>query len=211
MSITLYDCTTAPSPRRARIFLAEKGIPHKTIQIDLANAEHLSDSFKIINPNCTVPVLQLEDGTVLTENEGIAAFLEAQYPEPPLLGTTPIEKGLIAAWNARIVLEGFTAAAEALRNKAKGMANRAVTGPINIQQIPELAERGRTRLIAFMDTLNTQLQGRDYIATDHYSYADITALVIVDFSKWVKIKPSPEQKNLLRWHEQVSARPSAQA
>ena len=102
-----YDCQTAPSPRRARIFIAEKGLDIETVEVDLGKAEQLTDAFKRINPRCTVPVLELDDGTFLTENAGIAAYLEALAPEPPLLGATPAERGLVASWNARIELEGL--------------------------------------------------------------------------------------------------------
>jgi len=211
MALKFYDCTPAPSPRRARIFIAEKGIEVENIQVDLGNKEQLSDAYKAINPNCTVPALVLEDGTVLTENLGIAAYLEAIKPDPPLLGTSAIEKGLVANWNTRVEMEGLWAIADILRNTSKGMKDRALTGPINFAQIPELAERGVVRIGRFFDVLNERLEGREFIATDNYSLADITALVAVDFSKWVKQEPKSEHTNIKRWHEAVSARPSAKA
>jgi len=91
-----YDCLTAPSPRRTRILLHEKNVPHEVINIDLMKGEQLSPSYKSINPTCTVPALKLDNGTVLTETAGIAAYLESAYPSPPMLGSTDIEKGLIA-------------------------------------------------------------------------------------------------------------------
>ena len=211
MTITLYDCTPAPSPRRARIFLAEKGIDVENVQIDLMKQEQLSESFRSINPGCTVPALKLDDGTVLTENLGIAAWAEAYKPEPPLLGTTPEEKGLVMTWNARIEFEGLMAIAEILRNTSKGMIDRATTGPINHAQIPELAKRGRVRAEQFMETLDQQLEGREFVAIGSYSLADISALVVVDFAKWVKVEPKESHKNIQRWHAAVSARPSAAA
>ncbi len=211
MTLTLYDFTAAPSPRRTRILLAEKGIDYENLQVDLGTKEQLSDAYRQINPACTVPALKLEDGTVLTENVGIAAFAEAYKPDPPLLGTTPVEKGLVLGWNARIESEGLSAVAEALRNTAKGMADRATTGPVNYAQIPELAERGRERIGHFFDVLNDHLKGREFVAIDTYSLADITALVVVDFSKWIKAEPKPEHEEIWRWHKAVSARPSATA
>ncbi len=211
MALTLYDCAPAPSPRRARILLTEKGIEVETVQVDLANQEQLSESFRAINPSCTVPALKTEDGTVLTENVGIAAFAEAYKPEPPLLGTTPEEKGLVWSWNARIEFEGLTAVAEALRNSAGRMAGRALTGPHAVEQIPALAERGRMRLDHFFTMLNARLEDREFIAIDRYSLADITALVTVDFAKWVKAEPAADHTALKRWHDAVSARPSAKA
>ena len=114
--ITLYDCATAPSPRRARILLAEKGIAHETVQVDLRNGEQLGEAFRRINPQCTVPALRTEEGCLLTDNAAITAYLEALHPEPPLLGTTPLEKAEIASWNWRVEFECFLAIAEALRN-----------------------------------------------------------------------------------------------
>ena len=127
--ITLYDCATAPSPRRARIFLAEKGVAHDTVQVDLRSGEQLGEAFRRINPQCTVPALVTEEGAVLTDNAGIAAYLEARYPEPPLLGRTPLEKAEMAAWQWRIEFEGLMAIAEALRNSSPAMAGRALPGP----------------------------------------------------------------------------------
>ena len=211
MPLTLYDFTLAPSPRRARILLAEKGIETETIQIDMMKGEQLSDEYKAINPGCTIPALKLEDGTVLTDNMGIAAWAEAYKPEPPLLGTTPTEKGLVMSWNARCEFEGLLAIAEVLRNSSPGMKDRAMTGPQNFPQIPELAERGRARLPRFFDTLNERLDGRDFIAIDSFSLADITALVAVDFARWIKIQPTDAHTHLNRWRAAVSARPSASA
>jgi glutathione S-transferase len=211
MSITFYDYTPAPSPRRARILLAEKSIPVDNIQIDMGKAEQMSDAFKAINPACTIPVIKLEDGTILTENAGIAAWAEAYQPQPPLLGSTAEEKGLVANWNAKVEMEGLAAGAEALRNGSPGMVDRATTGPVNYAQIPELAARGRERLGHFMDMLNTRLEGRDFIAIDQFSVADISALVVVDFAKWVKVVPGDNHPHLKRWYQQVSARPSAKA
>ena len=107
--ITLYDCATAPSPRRARILLAEKGVAHETVQVDLRNGEQLGEAFRKINPQCTVPALRTDDGLLLTDNAAIAAYLEARYPEPPLLGSTPAEKAEIASWNWRVEFEGLLA------------------------------------------------------------------------------------------------------
>lgn len=204
----LYDCATAPSPRRARILLAEKGIAHETVNIDLARGEQLGDSYRQINPLCTVPALRTGEGAVLTNNAAIAAYLEARYPEPPLLGTTPLEKAEIASWNWRIEFEGMTAVAEALRNSAPAMANRALPGPVNYAQIPELAQRGLARLQQFFATLNEHLAGRDYIATDRFSLADITATVVVDFSRVVRVKPGEQHPHLVRWRAAMGQRAS---
>ena len=206
--ITLYDCATAPSPRRARIFLAEKGVAHETVQVDLRNSEQLSGAFQIINPQCTVPALCTEDGAVLADNAAITAYLEARYPEPPLLGITPNEKAKIASWNWRVEFEGLMAVAEALRNSAPAMANRALPGQIDYPQIPELAQRGLARLQQFFVMLNEHLADRNFIATDRFSVADITAVVAVDFARIVKIKPGEQHPHLQRWRAAMAQRSS---
>jgi glutathione S-transferase len=206
--ITLYDCSTAPSPRRARILLAEKGIAHATVQVDLRNGEQLSDAFRKINPQCTVPALCTEEGLILTDNAAITAYLEARYPDRPLLGETPAEKAEIASWNWHVEFEGLLAIAEALRNSAPAMTNRALPGPVDYPQIPELALRGRARVQQFFNSLNDRLSGRDCIAADRFSIADITAVVAVDFARVVKIKPGEQHVHLLRWRETMASRPS---
>ena len=206
--ITLYDCATAPSPRRARIFLAEKGVAHATVAVDLRSGEQLGEAYRQINPQCTVPALRTEGGLVLADNPGIAAYLEAQFPEPPLLGTTPEEKAEIASWSWRMEFEGLLAIAEALRNSAPAMANRALPGAVNYPQIPELAQRGLARVEQFFLLLNDRLAGRDFIATEHFSVADITAVVAVDFARVVKQKPGEQHPHLLRWRVAMAQRPS---
>jgi glutathione S-transferase len=206
--ITLYDCSTAPSPRRSRILLAEKGVVHETVQVDLRNSEQLNSDYQKINPMCTVPALRTEDTTVLTDNAAITAYLEARYPEPPLLGNTPSEKAEIASWNWRIEFEGFMAVAEALRNSAPAMANRALPGPMDYPQIPELAQRGLLRLQQFFVMLNDRLANRDFIATDRFSVADITAVVAVDFARVVKVRCGDQHPHLKRWRAAMAIRPS---
>ena len=206
--ITLYDCATAPSPRRARILLAEKGVAYETIQVDLRSGEHLGEAYRKINPQCTVPALRTEEGLILTDNAGITAYLEARFPEPPLLGTTPAEKAEIASWNWRIEFEGLLAIAEAMRNSAPSMTNRALTGPVNYAQIPELARRGLARVEQFFVTLNERLAGREYVATDRFSVADITAVVAVDFARVVKVKIGEQHPQLQRWRAAMAERSS---
>ena len=206
--ITLYDCSTAPSPRRARILLAEKGIRHETVQVDLRSGEQLGDAYRKINPQCTVPALRTEAGAILTDNAAITAWAEARYPDPPLLGTTPLEKAEIASWNWRVEFEGLLAIAESMRNTSPALANRALAGPANYAQIPELGKRGLERLQRFMVVLNERLDGREYIAGERFSVADITAVVAVDFARIVKVKPGEQHPHLLRWRAKVGERPA---
>lgn len=201
-----YDCATAPSPRRARILLAEKGVPHETVQIDLRQGEQLSAAYRAINPQCTVPALQTDEGVVLTDNAAITAYVEARYPQPPLLGSTALDIAEIASWQWRVEFEGLIAIAEALRNSAPAMANRSLPGPVDYAQIPELAARGLLRVQHFFDMLDQHLAGRDFIAAGQFSVADITAVVAVDFARVVRIKPGEQHAHLRRWREAMALR-----
>lgn len=206
--MTFYDCSTAPSPRRARILLAEKGVEYETVQVNLKNGEQLCAAYRQINPLCTVPTLKTEDGLVLTDNAAITAFLEASYPEPALLGVTPQDKAEIASWNWRIEFEGLLAIAEAMRNSAPAMQQRALPGPVDYPQIPELAQRGLARVRQFFLTLDQHLANRDFVAANQYSIADITAVVAVDFARLVKIKPDEQYPQLQRWRAAMAKRES---
>lgn len=209
--ITFYDFPMAPSPRRARIVLREKNIPHDTVVVDLSQQEQMTDEYRAINPRCTVPALKLEDGTILDDNASILAWAEAAYPTPALLGGSPLEKAEVAGWHARAEFEGLLAIAEALRNSSPRMKGRALTGPVNFEQIPELAERGRARLAQFWDVLNERLKGRDFLAGDQFSAADITALVALDFARAIKGQPSDDHAEIWRWRAGLDDRPSVSA
>ena len=205
-----YDCTTAPSPRRVRMFIAEKGLSDQieTVEVNLREAEQLKPAFREINPYCTVPVLELDDGTRLYSTAGCCRYLEEAYPEPPLMGRSTQEKAVVADLEWRMEIDGFMAAGEALRNAAKRLANRAIVGPDDYAQIPELAERGRQRAGRFLERLDTILADRDYVAGAAFSIADITAYCTVDFAKWAKVEVSDGAANLHRWFATVGERPS---
>lgn len=206
-----YDCRTAPSPRRVRIFLAEKGIELDTVQVDLGSGEQLGDAFKRLNPECVVPVLELDDGTCLSEATAICQYLEELYPEPRLLGTTSLERAQVSMWNAKVEQLGLLAMMDAFRNSAKGLVGRALPGPESYEQIPELAERGRRRVEQFFRRLDQQLAGGEFVAGERYSVADIAALVLVDFAGWLKLPVPDDAKHVARWYADVSSRPSAAA
>ncbi|GGD02555.1 glutathione S-transferase family protein [Aquisalinus flavus] len=209
MSVIFYDFPSAPSPRRARIILREKAIDHEARVVDMMQNDQMGEQFRAINPDCTVPALQLEDGAVLNDNWGIALWAEAVAPEPALLGKTASEKGQVGSWAARIDFQGTISFAEAFRNSHRNFKNRALPGPENYDQIPELAERGFAKLAVFMSRLDEHLDGRDFIAIDSFSIADIWALTTIDACRWIKAGPTPENHpNIIRWHETVSARKS---
>ena len=205
-----YDCSTAPNPRRARMFLAEKGLSPETHDISIAKGEQLDAAFLAVNPRATIPVLVTDAGTVLTENLGIAAYLEAAHPEPPLMGRTADEKGLVLMWNAIVEQQGGAPVAEALRNTHPAFENRAIPGPDHYAQIPELAERGQARTARFFDLLEERLQDSAFLATDHFTLADISAFVFVDFARVIKMRVPEANTATLAWQEAIRERPSSQ-
>lgn len=206
-----YDCRTAPSPRRVRIFLAEKGIKLDTVQVDLGSGEQFGDAFRAINPDCVVPVLQLDDGQYISEVLAICSYLEALHPAPALFGNAPEENASVLMWNAKVEHQGLLSMADAFRNSTKGLIDKALPGPDACPQIPELAVRGRQRVDGFLRRLNDRLANSAYVAGDFYSVADISALVFVDFAAWIKIALPSDAENLRRWYGEVSSRPSAAA
>jgi len=208
----LYDFPHAPNPRRVRIFLAEKGLDIPKVTVDLASREQLSPAYRAINSRCTVPTLVLDDGTAISEVPAICRYIEDIHPEPPLMGRTPAEAAVIAMWDRRMEFEGLFAASETLRNRAPAMKDRALTGPRDYAQIPELAERGRTRLMGFFTDLDARLGEAPFVAGETFSIADITALVTVDFAATRLKIAVPEDCAALRcWYDAVAARPSAKA
>jgi glutathione S-transferase len=206
-----YDCATAPSPRRVRIFLAEKGLTVPTVQVDLRNGEQFTPAFRAINPDCTVPVLELDDGTRIADMVGICRYVEETHPQPPLMGVDARDKAVVEAKQRQAERDGFYAVMEAFRNHARGLKTRGLPGPFDYEQIPALAERGRARIAHFFETTNAALAERAVVAGERYTIADITTLVTIDFAGWIKLAIPEHCTYLRRWYEAVSARPSAKA
>ena len=200
----LYDSKFAPNPRRVRIFLAEKGIEVPTVQVDLAKGETRKAPYLAKNPLGGLPALELDDGTVIAESVAICRYFEEIQPNPPLLGTDAKDRALVEMWQRRMELELFrhvTGCFQHIHDFFKG----------RIEQVPAFGELSRKAARARLAWLDGDLGARPFIAGDRYTIADITALCAIDFGRVVDIRIAPEQKNLLRWYESVSSRPSAKA
>ena len=206
-----FDVNGAPSPRRVRIVLVEKGIEYETVLVDTPNKAHLEADFLMLNPWATVPVLQLDDGTCISEAIACCRYLEEAHPEPVLFGKNPKEKGIISMWEHRMEWDGFLAVAEYLRNTIERMRGRGLTGVVNFDQIPALAERGKKRVAHFHSLLDERLGHSEYMAGEYYTIADITAQVSLDFASRAGLKCPEDKKNILRWYNLVNSRPSAAA
>ena len=205
-----YDYYRAPSPRRVRMFIGEKGIDIPAVEVDLRHQAQFNREYKAKNPRCTVPMLELDDGEYIHDTLAICDYLESIYPDPPMIGRDPKQRARVLMWYQRIVDDGFMAVSESFRNFVKGYRGHALTGPVSYDQIPELVERGRKRAERFFEDLDGHLEGREYIVDDTFTLADIAALVTVDFAQAIKLDIREWQSNLKKWHELVSTRPSAQ-
>jgi glutathione S-transferase len=207
----LFDFERAPNPRRVRIFLAEKGLEIPLVHVNLYQLEQLTPEFRAINPGCTVPVLETDDGSYLTEAVAICHYLENAHPEPALFGAGALEQAQILMWANICEIEGLGAVQDVLRNWSPGFRGRALPGPVDHDQIPELVERGRKRCGMFFDRIEGQLVHHDWLASRDYSFADINLLATVDFARWVEIDATVGRQRLRDWYRRASARPSANA
>jgi len=201
----LYDGGRAPSPRRVRIFLAEKGIDVPRRQVDFANLEQFSEAFTSLNPMQRVPVLILDDGTPISETMAICRYFEALHPEPNLLGRDAREIATIEMWNRRVEMNFYNAVSSAFRHLSPAMAVSEKP------QISDWGEANKAKALAFLAILDRELGKRQFVAGDRFTVADITTLATVDFMRAPKIELPADMKNVVRWHAEVSARPSAKA
>jgi glutathione S-transferase len=201
----LYDGGRAPSPRRVRIFLAEKGIDIPKVPVDLGRMEQKRASFVELNPMARVPVLMLDDGTVISETMAISRYFEVLYPEPNLLGRDALEVAKIEMWNRRIEHGLYTYVQAVFRHTHPHMAE------MEKPQIATWAEANKPRVFEFLEVFDRELANRSFAALDRFTVADITGLVAVDFMKPAKLAIPDEFANVKRWHAETSARPSAGA
>ncbi len=200
----LHESTHAPNPRRVRIFLAEKGIEVPRVQVDIGKRENRAPAFLALNPLGGVPVLELDDGRTIPESVAICRYFEEVHPEPPLMGVGPEDCAIVEMWNRRMELEVLRRIADGFRHTHEFFKGR-------ITQVAEYGETSQREVPAKLVWVDEVLADRPFIAGDRFSIADITALVGIDFGRVIGVRIVPELKNLSRWHESVSARPSAQA
>jgi len=201
----LYDGGRAPNPRRVRIFLAEKGVTVPTEQVELGKLEQRSDAFTAINPMQRVPALVLDDGTVIAESVAICRYFEALNSDPPLFGRGALDEALVEMWNRRVELHLFLPVATVFQHLHPVM--KIMVDP----QVAAWGEANKPRVTQFLQFLDGELKNRAYVAGAAYTVADITALVAIDFMRVSKMTVPEELTNVRRWHQAVSARPSAAA
>jgi len=200
----IYESHNAPNPRRVRMFLAEKGIQVPYEEVDIGKAINRGEEFRKKNPLSTVPVLELDDGTFISESVAICRYFEELQPELPLFGAGAKQRALVEMCNRRMEFNILQPIADAFRQRHDFFKGR-------IRQLAEYAEVQRLNAQDGLDWLDRELAARRFIAGDQFSIADITAVVAIDFGRVSKIAIKPDQLNLARWHTEISARPSAKA
>jgi glutathione S-transferase len=201
----IYEFTGAPNPRRVRVFLAEKGINNvPSVQVNIATGENRKPEFLKINPMGGLPVLELDDGTLIAESVAICRYFEESHPEPRLMGIDAKDKAIVEMWNRRMEFEVLAMTAASFRNTSDFFKGR-------IPQVKEYGEIAKNAAVKRLEWLDTVLADREFIAGPRYTIADITALIGIDFGRTTAIKIQENQKNLARWHQAVSSRPSAKA
>jgi glutathione S-transferase len=201
----LYDSKLAPNARRVRIFLAEKGMSVPMVDMDLARLDQKTTAFSVLNPFQTVPVLELDDGEVISESAAICRYFEELRPEPPLFGVGALERARVEMWHRRLELQLFFPIAQAYRH------THPAAKVLEPHQIAEWAELNRGRALRAMTVVDQALRERPFVAGDRFSIADILGLVALDFIKPARITIPENLLNLRRWRETLAARPSALA
>jgi glutathione S-transferase len=200
----IYETHTAPTPRRVRIFLAEKQIPMNYVQLDLQKGENMSPEMRLKNPLGKVPVLELDDGTCISESVAICRYFEALQPEPALMGKSALQQAQIEMWQRQVEFALFLQI---------GMCFQHSTGYFKDRMTPiaEYGEVAGKSASKYLHVLEKRLGECEFVAGDEFSIADITALCAIDFARVVNIKIKQEQSNLKRWYDSVNQRPSSKA
>ena len=200
----LYDLSPGMHPRRVRIFLAEKGLSIPRREVDAAGNANATPEFLRLNPLGKLPVLELDDGTTITESLAICRYLEAVYPDRPLMGRTPTDAARIEMWTLRMENELSRPIVDTFHHSSDFYRGR-------MEQIPEVATWARGRALRAMQWLDGELDGRGFIAGDDYTLADIVAQCACVLGKVSGLRIPAELTQLTRWFASVSARPTARA
>lgn len=201
----LFDGGKAPNPRRVRMYLAEKGISVELVPVDMGALGHKSEEITARNPLQRLPVLELDDGSNLSESIAICRYFEELYPDPPLFGRDAREKAFVEMWNRRVELGYLMSVAAAFRHIHPAMKEW------ELPQLPEWGEINKPKAIEFLRLMDRELAGRAFVVGDAFTVADITMFIAFQFMKPARIQCPPELANVLAWYDRVAARPSADA
>jgi glutathione S-transferase len=200
----IYDTKTAPTPRRVRIFLAEKNIQMEYVQVDLQKGENLSKEMRAKNPIGKIPILELDDGTCISESDAICQYFEALQPEPLLFGETPLQKAQIAMWSKQVEFYLFMQIGMCFQHTTAYFKDR-------MNPIKEYGVEAGINASKLLNVLNSRLENSPFVAGDEFSIADITTMCSIDFGHVVDVRMKEEHIALQEWYKRVSERPSAKA
>lgn len=204
MRMKLFDLRAGMNPRRVRIFLAEKGIDIPRVEVDMLAGENRKPAFLAMNPMGTMPVLELDDGAHLAESVSICRYFEELYPDPPLFGTSTLDRARVDMWTRRMEFELARPITVAFTHTSPFWAGRR-------RQVPAAGELAREMANTTMGWLDDELSQRPFIAGDSYTMADIVAQCAFVLGKSTGTPIPPERRNLQRWYQDVTQRPSARA
>lgn len=200
----LHESQPAPNSRRVHMFMDEKDIELSRVDVDIRAGENLTPEFLAKNPMGRIPVLELDDGSYLSESVAICRYLEALYPSPPLFGNAPESMAHVEMWNRRAELNFLMNVAMAFRNITGFFEDREKIS----KEWGEISAEAAARALPVFDA---QLANNEFLAGDRFSIADITLVVALDFARNAKIDLPTELPNIQRWYDQISARPSFKA
>ncbi|MFK7734101.1 MAG: glutathione S-transferase family protein [Pseudomonadales bacterium] len=200
---TFYSSDFPPNALRVNYMLKLKGVDLDFVEVNMMKGEQFAEEYKAINPDQTIPTMVLDDGTVLNQVISMLYYVESEYPEPALMGRDAVEQALVLGWIHRIFTSGLMSIAEVLRNGyAPGFEDRALPGPLNIAQIPDLIERGRAKLAFFYDSVNSELEGKDFLVGNAVTQADVDCFIACKFAAIIKQKLDGEQHPALAAHKE---------
>jgi glutathione S-transferase len=201
----IYDTPLAPNPRRVRWFMAEKGIDDiEVVTLNLMEGQHKTPDYLAKAGLANVPMLEMDDGTCITESIAICRYLESRYPEPNLFGRTPEEAAVIEMWMRRAEMLVATPMMIGVRHTHPAMAALE-------KQSPEIGEYNLEASKRALRVLDRRLAESPWLATDRPSIADIVAFVGIDFGRMIKFRPPEELTHVCRWADAMRTRPAAQA
>ena len=201
----LYDTPLAPNPRRVRWFMAEKAIEDvEVITLNLMEGQHKTPDYLGKAGLANVPMLEMDDGTCITESVAICRYLESRYPEPNLFGRTPEETAVIEMWMRRAEMMVATPVMIGVRHTHPAMAALE-------QQVPAVGEHNLETGTRALKLLDRRLGEGEWLATDRLTIADIIAFVGIDFGRMIKFRTPEELVNVTRWAAAMRERPAAKA
>jgi glutathione S-transferase len=200
----IYDFVGAPNPKKLRVYLAEKGIQVPFESVNIIAGDNRKPEFLKKNPMGGLPVLELDDGTCLSESLSIIEYFEEQHPNPPMIGTTPQERARVRALERICELNVLARIATIFQHTSPLFAGR-------LKQVPEAAESARGLLEGSLAVLDAKIGSHPFVAGDKPSIADCTLCAALGFAEFAQIPIDAKYANLHRWYEDFKKRPSAAA